>query len=142
MIKKRRPSEILCRIDVTGFVAILIVLLVLMWTTDTMWTDLHHGVTVNLVHAPHSIAMPRADREDAVIVGVMRDGKVYLGTQQMMSGLELADHLRDRVHSSGEKTVYIKVDARARYRAVSEVVAALQTAGIEKVAFLAWKSSH
>jgi biopolymer transport protein ExbD len=126
--------------DVTGFLSILIVLLYTMIASG--WVPIVHGVTVSMALAPHSKALPRANREDAVIVGILRDGKIYFDTQLMMNESELVDHLRDRVLTSREKTVYVKVDARARYGAVNHVIAALQLAGIQKVAFITGRRSR
>jgi biopolymer transport protein TolR len=133
MLKKRRPSEILCRMDVTGFLSIMVVLLYTMITVALYPAPRH---TVSRVPADHSVQLPRADREDAIIVAVLRDGKIYLDRQLIMNGPELADQLRDRVRAGAEKKVYINVDARAHYRNVNQVLNQVRLAGIEKVAFL------
>ena len=133
MLKKRRPSEILCRMDVTGFVSIMVVLL---YTVITVALYPTPRVTVSRVLADHSVSLSRANREDAIIVAVLRDGKIYLDRQLIMNGSELVDQLRDRVRAGGEKKVYINVDMRAQYRSVNYVLDQVRLAGIEKVAFL------
>lgn len=133
MLKKRRPSEILCRIDVTGFLSIMVVLLYTMITVALYPTPRH---TVSRVLADRSVSLSQADREDAIIVAVLRDGKIYLDRQLIMNGPELVDQLRDRVRAGAEKKVYINVDRHAHYRNVNRVLDQVRLAGIEKVAFL------
>ena len=131
MLKKRRRTEVLWRIDVTGFVSFMVVLICFM-----VMPPMHpHGVSIYLVSAPHSVSVPRANREDAMIVGIMRDGKVYFDTQ-LMYETDFAYRLKDRVGNGAEKKVYIKVDRHAHYRSVNYVLNQVRLAGIEKVAFL------
>lgn len=126
----------ICRIDVTGFLSIQVALLVLFMTYYGTYDDLPTRVTVDLFKARHSINMPAADHEDALIVSVMRDGKTYFGSEAVRSADRLRQKLQDRIRTSSEKRVYIKADARAKYRAVNWVLGQIRRAGIEKVSFL------
>jgi biopolymer transport protein ExbD/biopolymer transport protein TolR len=95
-----------------------------------------HCVTVDIPRVAHSIPMPRANREDALLVAVFRDGSVYYGTDKIRSedlSSKISERLRDR---SVERKVYIKADSHARYGTVEGVLDAIHVAGIEKIAFL------
>jgi biopolymer transport protein ExbD len=45
------------------------------------------------------------------------------------------------VERGAEKRVYIRADARLRYQIVLEVLDAIHSAGVEKIAFLAYQRS-
>jgi biopolymer transport protein TolR len=100
-------------------------------------TNTHgHGIAVDLARTDHSKAMPGAMREDAIIVAVERDGKVFLDTTQVKVPEDLTAKVKGRVRRGAEHKVYIKADARAHYHAVAQVVDAMHDAGIERVGFL------
>ena len=61
-------------------VDVMLVLLIIFIVITPM---LSKGVAVDMVKAKNPIAMQDADKEDAVLVAVARDGKVYLGNDQM-----------------------------------------------------------
>lgn len=83
----------------------------------------------------HSVSMPGANREDALIVVIMRDGSIYFGNGRTSSG-RLAAQIRERLGRGAEKKVYIRAEGRVYYRTVREVLQAVRSAGLEKVAFL------
>ena len=79
--------------------------------------------------------MQAADKEDAVLIAVTRDGKVVPEPGQR------ADHRRS-ASPKGEgsadqarwtRRVYIKADARARYEKVEDVVDNLRAAGVDQI---------
>jgi biopolymer transport protein ExbD len=125
---------VLCAIDASAFVAILLALL-FTFMADGL-PHVHQGISVDLAWTDHSKAMPGAMREDAVIVAVQRDGKIFLDTTQIKAPEDLATKISERVRLGGERKVYIKADARAHYRAVAEVVDALHNAQVERIGLL------
>ena len=97
----------------------------------------HHGNSVDLPKASHPVAMRSALREDAMRISIMRDGKVYFGTEQIRSGdlpAKIHDRLKDR---EVERKVYIVADRRARWGRVKLALDGVSSAGIIRVAFLA-----
>jgi biopolymer transport protein TolR len=79
--------------------------------------------------------MRGADREDALVVAITRDGNVWLVADQVqLENLPAA--IRERVSRGAERRVYIKADMRARYGGVKQVLACVRAAGIDKVAFI------
>jgi biopolymer transport protein ExbD/biopolymer transport protein TolR len=97
---------------------------------------LQKGVTVNLTQAVNPIQMPDADREDALIVAVMRDGKIYFDTQWIQNPADLTQKVKDRVQSRVNKEVFVKADARAKYKSVVEVVDNVRAAGVDQLGLL------
>jgi biopolymer transport protein TolR len=87
----------------------------------------------------HPVSMPSANREDAMIVNVTRDGKIYFDTKQVRPAdlaQKIADRLKDR---SVERKVYIKADMRARWSSVKPVIDGVRAAGILRVALLTYQ---
>ena len=128
-------NRLICRIDVTGFLSIQVALLVMFMVLYGP-SDGHSRLTVEMPKAHHSVSMLRAEYEDALIVTVMRDGKIYIDSLQVRSPNELKDRLQDGVRQGSEKRVYINADERVHYRAVAQVLDQVRLAGIEKVSFL------
>ena len=50
-------------------------------------------------------AMPDADKEDAIVVAITRDGGVFLG-QDKMATSELGAKVRDKLADKPGKTIY------------------------------------
>jgi biopolymer transport protein ExbD/biopolymer transport protein TolR len=79
--------------------------------------------------------MTEADRDDAVLIAVTRDGQYFLGQDRI--GLEeLAIKVGDMVASRLDKTVYIRSDFRAKYGNVVQVVDTIRAAGVDRVGLL------
>ncbi|HSB15601.1 MAG TPA: biopolymer transporter ExbD [Bryobacteraceae bacterium] len=119
-------------INVTPMVDVMLVLLIIFMVVTPM---LSKGVSVEMVRTKNPIAMQAADKEDAVLVALTREGRVFLGTTQMKAD-ELAPKVKDLLVNKLDKTVYIRSDARAKYEKVVEVVDNLRAAGVDQVGLL------
>jgi biopolymer transport protein ExbD len=136
MQKKKAPPPV-SDINVTPMVDVMLVLLIIFMVITPM---LSKTVPIDLYKGKNPREMQKADAEDAVIVAVTRDGKLYLspGNTQVT-----ADRLPNKVKDFLDKatdvnrtTVYVKADSRAQYKNVEDVVDNLRAAGIEKIALL------
>lgn len=133
MSKKEKKSDgSMSDINVTPMVDVMLVLLIIFMVITPM---LSKGVSVDMVRTRNPIAMKEADREDAVLVAVTRDGQAFLGTQRVTEE-ELADQVSDLVDARIDKTVYLKCDARSSYERVVEVVNVLRSVGVDQVGLL------
>jgi biopolymer transport protein ExbD/biopolymer transport protein TolR len=119
-------------INVTPMVDVMLVLLIIFMVVTPM---LSKGVSVEMVRTKNPIAMQAADKEDAVLVALTREGRVFLGTTQMPAD-QLAPKVKDLLVNKLDKTVYIRSDARAKYEKVVEVVDNLRSAGVDQVGLL------
>jgi biopolymer transport protein ExbD/biopolymer transport protein TolR len=88
-----------------------------------------------MVKTKNPIKMAAADKEDAVLVAVSRDGKTYLGTNAMQPD-QLPQKVKDLLTNKLDKTVYLRSDSRARYERVVEVVDNLRAAGVDQLGLL------
>ena len=133
MKKQKAPGPVV-DINVTPMVDVMLVLLIIFMVITPMLTK---GQNVDMVRTKNPIAMQNADKEDAVLVAITRDGKVYLspGNKQTTSD-QLPGIVKDLLQNKTDKTVYIKADARARYEKVEDVVDNLRAAGVDQIGLL------
>jgi biopolymer transport protein TolR len=90
---------------------------------------------VRLAAASNLLPMPDVNREDSLVVAVMRDGTIFLGGQ-IISGEALTEKMKDELPAHSYKTVYVRADARVRYGALVNVVDDLRSAGIDQLRLL------
>ena len=131
-MKKAAAPDPVADINVTPMVDVMLVLLIIFIVITPM---LSKGISVDMAKANNPTAMADADKEDAVLVAVARDGKVYLGTDQM-SPDNLPPKVKDLLTNKLNKTVYVRADARARYERVVDVVDNLRAAGVDNIGLL------
>ena len=132
MPRKKRGGATMSTINVTPMVDVMLVLLIIFMVITPM---LSKGVSVDMVRTRNPILMKEADKEDALVVAITRDGKVFLG-RGLVQPEELGLQVEDAVSNKLDKTVYIKADARARYEKVVEVINVLRAVGVDGLGLL------
>ncbi|MCX6624498.1 MAG: biopolymer transporter ExbD [Acidobacteria bacterium] len=131
-MKKQTALPPVSDINVTPMVDVMLVMLIIFMVITPM---LSKGVSVDLAKTKNPIAMQAADKEDAVLVAVSRDGRVFLGSTPINADA-LPAKVKDLLTSRLDKTVYLKSDARARYEKVVDVVDNLRSAGVDQLGML------
>jgi biopolymer transport protein ExbD/biopolymer transport protein TolR len=96
---------------------------------------LQNKVAVDMARVDNATNMPDADKEDAIVVAVTRDGGVFLG-QNKTSIDQLGVLVREKLTDKPGKTIFIRADARAQYLAVENAIDAVRTAGVDDVGLL------
>ncbi len=119
-------------INVTPMVDVMLVMLIIFMVITPM---LSKGVSVDLVKATNPIAMANAEKEDAIVVAVTRDGKTFLGTT-LVKPEDLPPKVKDLLTNRLDKTCYVKADQRARYERVVDVVDNLRAAGVDQLGLM------
>jgi biopolymer transport protein TolR len=133
MLSNRAISlQPICKIDVTAFASVMVFLVALMMVATPSRS---HGVAVDLPKVWHPIGMWRANREDTLILGVMRDGQIFFGSDRVRPE-GLAAKINECLARGAKREVYIRADARARYGRVSAVLDGIRAAGVERVGIL------
>lgn len=116
--------------------AMLLVIIVLLFIEMVYSGPLcDRGVSEDLPKAYHASKMQRANREDAMVVTITRDGKVYFGSDPVEFD-RLRQRIRDQLNIGTENKVYLKVDGRAKQAVVDRILAEVSAANIYKIAFL------
>jgi biopolymer transport protein ExbD len=132
MAYKPKAPPVMAAPNVIPMADIMLVLLIIFMVITPM---LHKGVQVNMAAAHNVDPMQPADRDDAIIVAVTRDGKTYLGNN-VVSSNEITDQVKDLIANRLDKTVYVRSDARAKYGDVVQAVDAVRAAGVENLGLL------
>jgi biopolymer transport protein ExbD/biopolymer transport protein TolR len=129
---KMKAPPVVSDINVTPMVDVMLVLLIIFMVITPM---LSKGISVDMVKTKNPISMQGADKDDAIVVAVTREGRTYLGNVQMKPD-ELPPKVKDLLANRLDKMVYIKSDARARYERVVECVDNLRASGVDQLGLL------
>jgi biopolymer transport protein ExbD/biopolymer transport protein TolR len=135
----KRTNQMNSDINVTPMADVMLVLLIIFMVITPM---LQRGMSVELARTYNPEPMKDADREDAILVAITRDGNIFM--QQPTGATKIrADRLTPEVKhlvaNRLDKTVYIKSDARAKYKDVVDVVDNVRAAGVDKLGLLTEK---
>jgi biopolymer transport protein TolR len=130
--KRNEGAKVNSDINVTPMVDVMLVLLIIFMVITPM---LQKGVSVDLAKVNNPESMPDADKEDALIVAVMRDGKIFFGNDQTAPD-QLTQKVKDRLANRVDKRVFIRADARAKFGSVVQVVDNVRSAGVDQLGLL------
>jgi biopolymer transport protein TolR len=95
---------------------------------------LQRGISVQMATSNHSATVPEADRENAWIVTVTTDGRIYFGTDQVTAE-GLAEQMKTHPRSRDAK-LYVKADAGAPFSSVRQVLHAARVDSFDDVVLL------
>ena len=132
---RNEGGKVSSNINVTPMVDVMLVLLIIFMVITPM---LQNKVQIDMAKVDNATAMPDADKDDAIVVAVTRDGGVFLG-QNKTSVSELGSQVSAALENKPGKTIFIRADARAQYRAVEDAIDAVRTAGVDDVGLLTQK---
>ncbi len=77
LAKRNEGAKVSSDINVTPMVDVMLVLLIIFMVVTPM---LQKGISVDMAPVNNPEQMPDADKEDALLVSITRDGKVYFGS--------------------------------------------------------------
>src|SRR5215470_15017357 len=104
LAKRNEGANVNSDINVTPMVDVMLVLLIIFMVVTPM---LQHGVSVDMAKVNNPAQMPDADKEDALLVAVTREDKVFFGTDPVKVD-ELTQKIKDRLANRTDKRVFIK----------------------------------
>jgi biopolymer transport protein ExbD/biopolymer transport protein TolR len=134
LAKRNEGANVNSDINVTPMVDVMLVLLIIFMVITPM---LQKGISVDMAKVNNPTPMQDADKEDALLVSVMRDGTVYFGADKLTGGVDtLTGKVKDRLTNRANKEVYLKADARAHFGNVVQVVDAVRAAGVDDLGLL------
>jgi biopolymer transport protein ExbD/biopolymer transport protein TolR len=131
-MKQFKAAPPVADINVTPMVDVMLVMLIIFMVITPM---LSKGVSVDLVKTKNPVAMANAEKEDAVVVAITRNGDTFLGTTKTQAA-DLPAKVRDLISSRLDKTCYVKADAGSSYEKVVAVVDNLRAAGVDQLGLL------
>jgi len=111
---------------------IMLVLLIIFMVVTPM---LQKTTPVDLAMTNNAHEMQDADKDDAIVVAITRDGSIYLRNNKTAKEA-ITDQIKDLISNRLDKTVYVKSDARAKYGDVVAVVDEIRSAGVDQLGLL------
>ena len=135
MAHKPTAPPTVADINVTPLVDVMLVLLIIFMVITPM---LQKGFSVDMAKAMNPRLMQDAEKEDATIIAITRDGKTYLGNTQIKLD-EITTKVKDRISAKLDKTVYVRSDARAKYGDFLKVVDNVRAAGVDSLGLITEK---
>ena len=122
----------MAEINVTPFVDVMLVLLVVFMVTAPLLTV---GVTVDLPE-PNSSAVPGKD--EPIAVSINSDGAIFLQDTEIQLQ-SLSARLNAITNNNSKTRIFIRADKSISYGNVMEVMGALTAAGFSRVALITEK---
>lgn len=134
MAYKPKAPPVMAAPNVIPMADIMLVLLIIFMVIIPM---LQHGQAVNMAKATNVDKFPDAEKEDAVIVAITRDGRYFLSPGNKQITLDdVTNDVRDLLTDRQDKTVYVRADERAHYGDVVKAVDEIRSAGVENLGLL------
>jgi len=136
--KREEGKKVNSNINVTPMVDVMLVLLIIFMVITPM---LNNKVNVDLPIATAAVIMENANKEDAITVAVTRDGKTFLGADQVNPD-QLGPKISAKLENKTDKEVYLRADIRANYGKVMNAVDQIRTAGVSELGLLTEKRDN
>ncbi|MEO6911067.1 MAG: ExbD/TolR family protein [Edaphobacter sp.] len=133
--KRNEGSKVNSNINVTPMVDVMLVLLIIFMVITPM---LNNKVNVDLPTAVAAVVMENANKEDAVVVAITRDGRTFLGANQVTTD-DLGPKISALLEKKTDKQVFMRADQRASYGKVMDAVDGIRSAGVNQLGLLTEK---
>ena len=136
--KRDEGKKVNSNINVTPMVDVMLVLLIIFMVITPM---LNNKVNVDLPTAASAVVMENANKEDAITVAVTRDGRTFLGADQVTAD-DLGTKITNLLQNKTDKEVYMRADQRANYGKVMDAVDGIRAAGVNQLGLLTEKTDN
>jgi biopolymer transport protein ExbB/TolQ/biopolymer transport protein ExbD len=130
-----RPAELFCSIDRTPFVAVSATLFAIFVFALMLTNGLPRFGPSDLPKVNYPDMEPDANRDDAIVLVVMHDGRVFW-RKDPISIDGLRDQVRHHLERNPQAQTFLAVDVHASYGNVEAALAAVRSVGVERVVFL------
>jgi biopolymer transport protein TolR len=131
----QRPTSrrtVLAQINVTPFVDVMLVLLIIFMITAPM---MEKGVDVALPEVENAPNL--SSIKEPLVITVTRKGKIMIGNNAVEDVTKLTPVLQQVLSEREDKTVYLEADRAVPYGNVVKVMAAVKQAGVVKLGMVA-----
>ena len=122
-------NDTMSEINVTPFVDVMLVLLVIFMVTAPMMTQ---GMMVQLPKA-ESNSLPQSEKQ--LNLSVTEDGQFYINKEPLSSS-DMKDKLTALAQVSSDRDVLINADGRVPYQKVAELMSIATQAGFTKIGMI------
>jgi biopolymer transport protein TolR len=132
IVIRNEGAKINSTINVTPMVDVMLVLLIIFMVIAPM---LRPDRLVEMAKTSNPVDMSDAAKEDALVVAVAHDGTIFLGNEVVTADV-LTQRVKDRLSTRSDRTVFVRADARARYKSLADAVDDVRSAGAEQLGLL------
>lgn len=122
-------DQLMSEINVTPFVDVMLVLLIIFMVTTPMMVQ---GVDVNL---PTATSQPLPSNQENLIISIDNDLKVYINDLEVSVAF-LTEKLDAVLENLDSKSVYLKADKQVPYGVVVNVISKIKKAGISSLGMI------
>lgn len=117
-------EQLMSDINVTPFVDVMLVLLIIFMVTAPMMVQ---GVNVNL---PVATAAPIGTKSEHLVISIKQNNMVYINEQAV--GLDfLTQKLKKILENADKRDVYLRADKNVAYGIVVDVMSRVKKAGVD-----------
>ena len=130
MLVNSRKQAFVSEINVTPFVDVMLVLLIIFMVTAPLLTE---GLEVSLPETKEVQSLP-ADN-DNLVLSISAEGRMFLGNTEV--SLENLDAVLRQTVTEQRKQLFLQADKKVPYGLVVEVMGQAKAAGIENLGVVA-----
>ncbi len=122
-------DQLMSEINVTPFVDVMLVLLIIFMVSAPMMVE---GVDVNL---PKASAAPLKTDEENLVISIQKDSQVYLN-DQIIDIEFLTEKLQKILENVEKRDIYLKADKDISYGTVVDVMSKVKLAGVTSLGMI------
>ncbi|MBU0465463.1 MAG: protein TolR [Proteobacteria bacterium] len=122
-------DQFMSEINVTPFVDVMLVLLIIFMVTAPMMVQ---GIDVDL---PKATSKALKSSEERLIISIDEDNKVFIN-EQVVSVEFLTQKLGAILENFDEKNVYLRADKKVPYGIVVNVISKIKKAGVDSLGMI------
>lgn len=130
---RRGGWQPMAEINVTPFVDVMLVLLIVFMVTAPLLTA---GVPIDLPEAP---AQPLAIEKEPITITIGPDGKVFIREEEVAIA-DLVPKLTEIAANGLDERIYVRGDRAANYGAIMQVMGTINGAGFKHIGLVALKT--
>ena len=124
-----KDQSLMSDINVTPFVDVMLVLLIIFMVTAPMMVQ---GLNVTL---PEASSQPFTSEKENLVISIDNNNKIYINDLHVKLD-SLQEKLKNILKGSGGKEIYLKADKDISYGMVISVMSEVKMAGFEKIGMI------
>ncbi len=128
--KKHKKNKSISQINVTPFVDVMLVLLIVFMITAPLLTV---GVSVDL---PKTKASQLNSKGDPIVVSIKKNGELFI-QERAIDTIQLLPRLKAISSGNTNLRIYVRGDKSVPYGIVLDTIAKIKSSGFKKVALVA-----
>ena len=128
-MERRKSSRLMADINVTPFVDVMLVLLVIFMITTPL---MQHGMDLQLPQESTEMV----DVKDVPTVSVRSNKTIYWNKEKMATLVSLTEKLTQYVNRQKDGAVYFRADRSLDYGFVIKVMATIRRAGVQNIGMM------